>query len=82
MKTASVMASYSVIDHCERYIGPNVITFHPDGSKIYCGYENMIEIFDVHRPGNESDKIPTIPTLWMGCMPQVPTVKRLRFMIK
>ncbi|KAG0761078.1 hypothetical protein G6F29_010857 [Rhizopus arrhizus] len=62
MKTASVMASYSVIDHCERYIGPNVITFHPDGSKIYCGYENMIEIFDVHRPGNESDKIPTIPT--------------------
>ncbi len=22
----------------------------------------MIEIFDVHRPGNESDKIPTIPT--------------------
>lgn len=27
---------------------------------IYCGYENMIEIFDVQRPGQGS-KIPTIP---------------------
>lgn len=30
-------------------------------NRIYCGYENMIEIFDVHRPGPESQKVPTIP---------------------
>ena len=29
--------------------------------RIYCGYENMIEIFDVQRPGQASQKIPTIP---------------------
>lgn len=30
--------------------------------RIYCGYENMIEIFDVHAPGNNtSTKISTTP---------------------
>ncbi|CAO3643036.1 unnamed protein product [Mucor hiemalis] len=59
--TGTVRASYSAIDHCEKFIGPNVLSFNLDGSKIYCGYENMIEIFDVHRPGPDSQKIPTIP---------------------
>ncbi|CAO3678076.1 unnamed protein product [Rhizopus stolonifer] len=62
MNTATVRASYKVIDHCERYIGPNVISFHPDGTKIYCGYENKIEIFNVHRPGTDSSKRATVPT--------------------
>lgn len=59
--TGQLRASYSVIDHRERFVGPNVISFNPGGTHIYCGYENMIEIFDVQRPGQASSKIPTIP---------------------
>ncbi|KAL1926903.1 hypothetical protein VTP01DRAFT_5233 [Rhizomucor pusillus] len=60
--TGKLRASYSVIDHHERFVGPTVVTFNLDGSRIYCGYENMIEIFDIQRPGQESIKIPTLPT--------------------
>ncbi|KAF7724622.1 Telomerase Cajal body protein 1 [Apophysomyces ossiformis] len=62
--TGKVRASYSVIDHQERFIGPNVVRFNLDASKqvsIYCGYNNMIEIFDTQRPGQESQKVPTVP---------------------
>ncbi|KAI7863821.1 WD40-repeat-containing domain protein [Spinellus fusiger] len=59
--TQTVRASYCAIDHRERFIGPNVVRFNLEGSKIYCGYENMIEVFDVQRPGQESQKIPTVP---------------------
>ncbi|CEP10569.1 hypothetical protein [Parasitella parasitica] len=55
----AVRASYRAIDHCERFIGPNVLAFNLDGSKIYCGYENMVEIFDVQT--GDSTKHPTIP---------------------
>ncbi|OBZ90666.1 Telomerase Cajal body protein 1 [Choanephora cucurbitarum] len=57
--TGSVRASYRAIDHCERFVGPNVLCFNLDGSKIYTGYENMIEIFDTYS--GSSDKKPTIP---------------------
>ncbi|KAG2204929.1 hypothetical protein INT46_005355 [Mucor plumbeus] len=57
--TGSVRASYRAIDHCERFIGPNVLAFNLDGSKIYGGYENMVEIFDVQT--GDSTKHPTIP---------------------
>ncbi|KAF1801250.1 WD40-repeat-containing domain protein [Mucor lusitanicus] len=57
--TGSVRASYRAIDHCERFVGPNVLAFNLDGSKIYAGYENMVEIFDVHT--GDSTKHPTIP---------------------
>ncbi|ORZ12763.1 WD40-repeat-containing domain protein [Absidia repens] len=60
--TGKVRASYCVVDHQERFIGPNVLKFNLDGTKIYCGYENMIEIFDVHAPGNNtSTKHSTTP---------------------
>ncbi|KAI9496871.1 WD40-repeat-containing domain protein [Zychaea mexicana] len=59
--TGNLRASYAVIDHRERFVGPNVVSFNLDGSRIYCGYENMIEIFDIQRPGQESQKVPTIP---------------------
>ncbi|SAL95021.1 hypothetical protein [Absidia glauca] len=60
--TGKVRASYCVVNHREQFIGPNVLKFNLDGTKIYCGYENMIEIFHVHAPGNNtSTKISTTP---------------------
>ncbi|KAI9472107.1 MAG: WD40-repeat-containing domain protein [Benjaminiella poitrasii] len=58
--SGTVRATYRAIDHRERFIGPNALSFNPDGSKIYCGYENMIEIFDAQTLASE--KRPTIAT--------------------
>jgi WD40 repeat protein len=55
-------ASYSVIDHRERYMGAIGLTFDLDGSSIYCGYENMIQVFDTTRPGQATQRISTTPT--------------------
>lgn len=49
--TGRVRASYAIIDHQERFVGPNSMTFSPNGTKLYCGFENGIECFDVANPG-------------------------------
>lgn len=33
VSTGTVRASYSAVDHCERFIGPNALAFNLDGSK-------------------------------------------------
>jgi WD40 repeat protein len=61
--TGKLRASYSVIDHRERFMGAIGLTFNLDGSSIYCGYENMIQVFDTSRPGSTAVlKISTTPT--------------------
>ncbi|CAG8580198.1 12420_t:CDS:10 [Ambispora gerdemannii] len=60
--SGKIRASYTMVDHREQLIGPNSLAFNLDGSRIYCGYNNMIEIFDSGRPGREGEKHPTTPT--------------------
>ncbi|KAI9596103.1 hypothetical protein BDF19DRAFT_40987 [Syncephalis fuscata] len=60
--TGHLRASYPIIDHQERFIGPTALTFNLDGSRIYAGYENMIEAFYIDRPGSQSVKYPTTPS--------------------
>lgn len=47
LSTRTVRASYSAIDHCERFIGPNVISFNLDGSKyvIFINWKNTTTHF-------------------------------------
>ncbi|KAK3816080.1 MAG: WD40-repeat-containing domain protein, partial [Benniella sp.] len=60
--TGELRCSYTVVDHCEVNQAPTALCFNLDGSKIYCGYNNMVEIFDTTRPGRDSLKRPTVPT--------------------
>ncbi|WWD07776.1 hypothetical protein V865_005880 [Kwoniella europaea PYCC6329] len=46
-----VRASYPIIDHRERFIAPHSLTFNHTGTKLYCGCENSIEVFDISSPG-------------------------------
>ncbi|GAA6014510.1 hypothetical protein JCM8202_001564 [Rhodotorula sphaerocarpa] len=57
-----VRASYPIVDHTERFVAPHDMTFSPDGSSLYCGFENAIEVFDVGRPGEEGFRMHTTPT--------------------
>lgn len=44
-------ASYRIVDHCERQIAPHSLAFSLTTNKLYCGFQDAIEIFDVQRPG-------------------------------
>ncbi|KXN86954.1 Telomerase Cajal body protein 1 [Leucoagaricus sp. SymC.cos] len=54
-------ASYKIVDHRERFVAPHSMTFNLDATKIYCGYEDAIEVFDVLQPG-EGTRIATTPS--------------------
>ncbi|KAF8935400.1 Telomerase Cajal body protein 1 [Haplosporangium gracile] len=60
--TGELRCSYTLVDHCEVNFAPNAFCFNLDGSKIYCGSNNMIQIFDTTRPGKDCQKKPTVPT--------------------
>ncbi|ORY74295.1 WD40-repeat-containing domain protein [Leucosporidium creatinivorum] len=57
-----IRASYPIIDHRERFVAPHSMAFAPDGSKLYCGFENAIEILDIAQPGSEGIRLHTSPT--------------------
>nr|GAT52567.1 predicted protein [Mycena chlorophos] len=50
-------ASYPIVDHRERQIAPHSLAFDPSGTRLYCGFESAIEIFDVSRPGCEGTRV-------------------------
>ncbi|KZT19087.1 hypothetical protein NEOLEDRAFT_1142508 [Neolentinus lepideus HHB14362 ss-1] len=47
-------ASYKIVDHRERQVAPHSLAFNLFGNKLYCGFEDAIEVFDVARPGEGS----------------------------
>ncbi|EAU87882.2 guanyl nucleotide binding protein [Coprinopsis cinerea okayama7 len=55
-------ASYPIVDHRERQIAPHSLSFNFTGERLYCGFEDTIEIFDVNRPGSEGTRLPTTPS--------------------
>jgi len=54
-------ASYRIVDHRERQVAPHSMAFNSVMSKIYCGFQNAIEVFDLNYPG-EGERIHTTPT--------------------
>ncbi|KAF8550970.1 hypothetical protein OG21DRAFT_1418815 [Imleria badia] len=60
-KDGRLRASYPIVDHRERYVAPHSLAFNMTVDKLYCGFEDAIEIFDVQRPG-EGKRLPTTPS--------------------
>lgn len=54
-------ASYPIIDHTERFVAPHCLMFSNDGSLLYGGFENAIEVMDVSRPGCSGTRLHTSP---------------------
>ncbi|KAF7303533.1 hypothetical protein MIND_00582500 [Mycena indigotica] len=55
-------ASYPIVDHRERQIAPHSLEFNALGTRLYCGFDSAIEIFDVSRPGAEGTRLHTSPS--------------------
>lgn len=49
--TGKLRASYRIVDHRERQIAPHSLAFTYSGERLYCGFEDAIEVFDVGCPG-------------------------------
>ncbi|KAI9058651.1 hypothetical protein FKP32DRAFT_1581045 [Trametes sanguinea] len=61
-------ASYRIVDHRERQVAPHSLAFnvsanrHADPARmLYCGFEDAIEVFDIHCPG-EGTRLHTTPS--------------------
>ncbi|KAJ7143861.1 WD40-repeat-containing domain protein [Mycena epipterygia] len=54
-------ASYRIVDHRERQIAPHSLAFNLSATRLYCGFEDAIEVFDVARPG-EGTRLHTSPS--------------------
>ncbi|KZV68763.1 hypothetical protein PENSPDRAFT_507463 [Peniophora sp. CONT] len=59
--TGRLRASYRIVDHRERQIAPHSLAFNVAADKLYCGFEDAIEVFDVSAPG-EGTRLPTTPS--------------------
>ncbi|KAJ8520737.1 hypothetical protein ONZ45_g2451 [Pleurotus djamor] len=40
-------ASYPIVDHRERFIAPHSLAFAPTMDRLYCGFEDAIEVFNL-----------------------------------
>ncbi|SJX64257.1 related to Guanine nucleotide-binding protein beta 5 [Sporisorium reilianum f. sp. reilianum] len=44
-------ASYSIMNHVERFVGPHSLAFSPDLSRLYCGLHSALAVFPLSTPG-------------------------------
>ncbi|KAG7558247.1 hypothetical protein FFLO_02810 [Filobasidium floriforme] len=61
-KTGKTRASYPIVNHSERFIAPSSLCFNGDASRLYCGFDSAIEVFEFNRPGSSGTRLKTSPT--------------------
>jgi WD40 repeat protein len=59
--TGQVRTSYKTKDAADETKAPLTCKFSLDGQKIYCGFENSIQIFDTGRPGTDCELVKLTP---------------------
>ncbi|XP_060569571.1 telomerase Cajal body protein 1-like [Ruditapes philippinarum] len=57
--TGDIRCSYRAYNHLDEVVAAHCVKFSSDGNKIYCGFNKMIRVFDVTRPGRDFESRPT-----------------------
>ncbi|SNX85728.1 related to Guanine nucleotide-binding protein beta 5 [Melanopsichium pennsylvanicum] len=58
---SSLRATYSIMNHVEKFVGPHSLAFSPDLCRIYCGLYSCLAVFPLSTPGlNTHSHIPLI----------------------
>ncbi|XP_045201008.2 telomerase Cajal body protein 1-like [Mercenaria mercenaria] len=57
--TGELRCSYRAYNHVDEVVAAHCVKFSPDGNKLYCGFNKMIRVFDVTRPGRDFESRPT-----------------------
>lgn len=58
--TGRIRCSYRAFDQMDELASANSIAFNLDGSKIYCGFNKVVRVFDSARPGRDFTEIHTV----------------------
>ena len=54
-----LIASYRPYNYADEVVSANSVAFSTDGTKIYCGFEKLIRVFDTSFPGRVCQTKPT-----------------------
>lgn len=57
--TGEMRCTYRPYNHLDEIVAAHGLAFSVDGQKLYCGFKNMIRIFDVSIPGRNFKGLPT-----------------------
>lgn len=58
----STMASYSIMNHVEKYVAPHAMALSPDLSRLYCGMWSALAVVPLSLPGlNTHSNLPLTP---------------------
>uniref|UniRef100_H2ZYB5 Telomerase Cajal body protein 1 n=1 Tax=Latimeria chalumnae TaxID=7897 RepID=H2ZYB5_LATCH len=47
-------------NHLDELTAAHSLSFTPDGSQLFCGFDKMVRVFDTSRPGRECEQRPTV----------------------
>ncbi|KAH6561703.1 hypothetical protein BASA61_009954 [Batrachochytrium salamandrivorans] len=59
--SGQLRGTYMTKDHVDQVSAPISLAFNLDGSKIFCGLEGRLQIFDTGRPGTDSEVVALTP---------------------
>ncbi|XP_069799054.1 telomerase Cajal body protein 1 [Dendropsophus ebraccatus] len=57
--TGNLKASYRAYNHLDELTAAHSLCFSPDGSRLFCGFDKMVRVFDTSRPGRDCESRPT-----------------------
>ncbi|XP_040271158.1 telomerase Cajal body protein 1 isoform X2 [Bufo bufo] len=57
--TGDLKASYRPYNHLDELTAAHSLCFSPDGSRLFCGFDKMVRVFDTSRPGRDCECRPT-----------------------
>ncbi|KAG9469512.1 hypothetical protein GDO78_020347, partial [Eleutherodactylus coqui] len=57
--TGDLKASYRAYNHLDELTAAHSLCFSPDGSRLFCGFDKMVRVFDTSRPGRDCECRPT-----------------------
>ncbi|XP_073510578.1 telomerase Cajal body protein 1 [Phyllobates terribilis] len=57
--TGDLRASYRAYNHLDELTTAHSLCFSPDGSRLFCGFDKMVRVFDTSRPGRDCECRPT-----------------------
>ncbi|XP_072006038.1 telomerase Cajal body protein 1 [Engystomops pustulosus] len=57
--TGDLKASYRAYNHLDELTAAHSLCFSPDGSRLFCGFDKMVRVFDTSRAGRDCESRPT-----------------------
>ncbi|GLJ48722.1 hypothetical protein SUGI_1027490 [Cryptomeria japonica] len=58
--SGQIRCTYRAYDSMDEITTAFSVAFNPSGTKLFCGYNKVLRVFDIHRPGREFEQYSTL----------------------